>query len=66
MEDNKKRCDIEQHAVLFGLLAQEAITLCPETGLEAVRAGVREYGRQRGGRMARRCRDNGEIGRAHV
>ena len=37
MEDNKKCCDIEQHAVLFGLLAREAITLCPETGLEAVR-----------------------------
>lgn len=60
MEDNKKLCDIEQHAVLFGLLAREAITLCPETGLEAVRAGVREYGRQRGGRMARRCQDNGD------
>lgn len=60
MAEQTVSCDIEQHAVLFGLLAREAMTLCPDTGLEAVRAGVREYGRQRGGRMARRCRENGD------
>ena len=60
MCDHKICCDIEHHAVLFGVLAREVITLCPESGIEAIRSSVRKYGQQRGGRMAQRCLSSGD------
>jgi hypothetical protein len=48
------------HALLFAWLAREAVTLAgDEEGEAAVRHAVRRYGRERGQRMAARCRANG-------
>lgn len=45
-------CQIEHHAVLFGLLSKYAITLCGESGKDAVLNGMTIYGKERGARMA--------------
>jgi len=60
MDEKTVCCDIEQHAVLFGLLSREVLTRCPDRGEEVIRACVRTYGRQRGGRMAQRCLAKGD------
>ena len=53
-------CDIEHHAVLFGLMAKRVIEACPETGVDVIRRGVRAYGTERGKRMAERCLAHGD------
>ncbi len=49
----------EHHAVLFGLLCRAAEEQCGTEGLDAISAGVAQYGRERGGRMAQRCKADG-------
>ena len=51
----------QHHALLFAWIAQEVIQRAGAARGEAIlRAGVRQYGRQRGGRMAQRARHAGE------
>ena len=53
---------IDDHAVLFGLLAKNAETACGRFGLDAVDRAVVSYGRERGQRGAMRClRDGREL-----
>lgn len=60
MNQTQFSCDIEQHAVLFGLMAKTVFERWPESGEQTIRACVRAYGSQRGGRMAARCLANGD------
>lgn len=53
-------CKIEHHAVLFALLSKHAITLCQDTGKEAVLKGMTRYGNERGARMAANAQANGD------
>ena len=43
---------IEHHAVLFALLARQAVELCGEKGKESILRGMTVYGKERGRRMA--------------
>lgn len=53
-------CNIEHHAVLFGLLSKYAIKLCGEHGKDAVLKGMTVYGNERGARMAANALANGD------
>jgi len=50
---------VEHHAILFAMIAQAAEECCGDAGQDAVREGVRRYGRRRGARMARYAREHG-------
>ena len=50
---------IDDHAVLFALLAKRADERCGEEGLAAVERALVSYGRERGLRSALRCRRDG-------
>ncbi|MEG2125826.1 MAG: L-2-amino-thiazoline-4-carboxylic acid hydrolase, partial [Hydrogenoanaerobacterium sp.] len=50
---------IEHHAIMFALLAKYADKECAQKGLDAIGAAVSEYGRERGGRMAKRVLKDG-------
>ena len=53
---------IDDHAVLFGLLAKHAEARCGGQGLSAVERALVSYGRERGLRSAMRClRDGREL-----
>lgn len=47
------------HAYLFGIIAKLVIDRFGKDGVEAISAGVIQYGRQRGRRMAQRTRQDG-------
>lgn len=53
-------CTIENHAVLFGLLSKNAITLCGEAGKDSILRGMTIYGNERGARMAANALANGD------
>jgi hypothetical protein len=52
---------VENHALLAALLAKYAIIIAKGRGEDAIKAGVTRYGRERGGRMAKRARKNGDL-----
>lgn len=58
--NQKIECGIEQHAVLFALLAKYASEANGENGEKAILAGVVRYGNERGQRMAARALANGD------
>ena len=51
---------IEHHAVLFALLARQAVELCGEKGKESILRGMTVYGKERGRRMACNARKRGD------
>ncbi len=51
---------IEHHAVLFALLARQAVELCGEKGKESILRGMTAYGEERGRRMACNARKRGD------
>lgn len=53
-------CKIEHHAVLFALLARQAITLCGDDGKDAILKGMTKYGNERGARMAANALAHGD------
>jgi len=53
-------CTIENHAVLFGLLSKNAITLCGKAGERSILRGMTIYGNERGARMAANALANGD------
>ncbi len=56
----KIHCDIEQHAVLFALMAKEVINSFKDDGVDVIRRCVAEYGRERGLRMQKRCLEHND------
>ncbi len=60
MTMENRKCDIEQHAVLFALIAREVITSFEDDGVGIVRRCVMEYGRERGLRMHDRCLEHND------
>ena len=52
MTEEKVCLHIEHHAVLFALLAKQAVELCGERGKESILRGMTVYGMERGTRMA--------------
>jgi hypothetical protein len=51
---------IDDHAIIFGFVAKNAILLCGEEGKSATIKGLTAYCRERGLRMAMRCLADGE------
>lgn len=57
---------MEEHATLYALLAKNAIVLYGQEGRDATREATKLYGRERGGRMAKRAlRDGKELSMLH-
>lgn len=50
----------EHHAILFGLFVRNAALLAGEAGRKAAKEATLLYADQRGARMAKRCRKNGD------
>lgn len=57
---NTISCKIEHHAILFALLAKEAILECGDVGKEAILEGMTTYGNERGARMAANALAHGD------
>ena len=57
---NTVSCKIEHHAILFALLAKEAILECGDAGKEAILEGMTTYGNERGARMAANALAHGD------
>ena len=57
---NTVSCKIEHHAILFALLAKEAILECGAAGKEAILEGMTTYGNERGARMAANALAHGD------
>lgn len=57
---NTVSCKIEHHAILFALLAKEAILECGDVGKEAILEGMTTYGNERGARMAANALAHGD------
>lgn len=55
---NAVSCKIEHHAILFALLAKQAITAYKDAGKEAILEGMTIYGNKRGSRMAANALDH--------
>lgn len=53
-------CLIEHHAMMFAYLSKHTIEMCGEAGKNAILAGMTQYGRERGRRMAARAAANGD------
>ncbi len=60
MTEEKVCLHIEHHAVLFALLAKQAVELCGERGKESILRGMTVYGMERGTRMAWNARKRGD------
>ena len=57
---NTVSCKIEHHAILFALLAKEAILECGDVGKKAILEGMTTYGNERGARMAANALAHGD------
>lgn len=51
---------IENQAMMFALLAKYTIETCGEEGRAVIQEGMIRYGRERGSRMAKYARENGD------
>lgn len=60
MSNNNAQCGIEHHAVLFALLARQAIIQRGDEGREAILKAMTVYGNERGRRMAANAHRNGD------
>lgn len=60
MTEEKVCLNIEHHAVLFALLAKQAVELCGERGKLSILRGMTVYGMERGTRMAWNARKRGD------
>ncbi len=57
---SKGKFVVEDHALLFGLIAKKTIEEFGQQGEEVIEVGVRQYGRERGQRKAKRVKKTGD------